>query len=278
MDWNKTKTIFIVVFSILNIFLYFLYLNQRTEAQNIQVAGKTSIEDLMKQENITYNVPQVVKNDFSYISANMKSFSQEELEPLEDQSIVIFDNTRIESKMDTPVSIRNAKEDLHFKDFKTKYVWNGAEYELWEVDKEIRKAIFFQRVNGEPIFYSPNATLTIYWDENYEVTHYDQRMLEEFSSDNHKKEVLTQDEAVRSLVTRGYLKQDSKVLNVTPGYSSLVQLTGKQVFAPTWNIRVELKDGTIEDHFINAIEGKVIDFKLDKLEEEELDEAEDEEE
>lgn len=278
MDWNKTKTIFIVVFSILNIFLYFLYLNQRTEAQNIQVAGKTSIEDLMKQENITYNVPQVVKNDFSYISANVKSFSQEELEPLEDQSIVIFDNTQIESIMDTPVSIRNAKEDYDFKDFKTKYVWNGAEYELWEVDKETRKAIFFQRVNGEPIFYSPNATLTIYWDENYEVTHYDQRMLEEFSSDNHKKEVLTQDEAVRSLVTRGYLKQDSKVLNVTPGYSSLVQLTGKQVFAPTWNIRVELKDGTIEDHFINAIEGKVIDFKLDKLKEEELDEAEDEEE
>lgn len=278
MDWNKTKTIFIVVFSILNIFLYFLYLNQRNEAQNVQVAGKTSIEDLMKQENITYNVPQVVKNDFSYISANMKTFSQEELEPLEDQSIVIVDNTRIESKMDTPVSILNAKDDYNFKDFITKYVWNGAEYESWEVDKETRKAIFFQRVNGEPIFYSPNATLTIYWDENNEVTHYEQRMLEEFSSDTHKKEVLSQDEAVRSLVTRGYLKQDSKVLKVTPGYSSLVQLTGKQVFAPTWNIRVELKDGTIEDHFINAIEGKVIDFKLDKLEEEELDEAEDEEE
>lgn len=232
----------------------------------------------MKQENITYNVPQVIKNDFSYISANMKSFTQEELESLEDQSIVIIDNTQIESVMETAVSIRNAKEDIHFTDFLTKYVWNGAEYELWEIDKEARKAIFFQRVNGEPIFYSQNATLTIYWDENYEVTHYRQRMLEEFTSDNHKKEVLKQDEAVRSLVTRGYLKQDSKVLKVTPGYSSLVQLTGKQVFAPTWNIRVELKDGTIEDHFINAIEGKVIDFKLDKMEEEKLDEAEDEEE
>ena len=89
---------------------------------------------------------------------------------------------------------------------------------------------------------------------------------------------MTQDEAVASLATRGYLKQDSKVLKVTPGYSSLVQLTGKQVFAPTWNIRVELKDGTIEDHFINAIEGKVIDFQLDKAEEEDLDEVEDEKE
>lgn len=244
----------------------------------MQVAGRTSIEDLMKQENITYNVPQVVKSDFSYISANMKSFSPEELEPLEDQTIEIIDHTKIESKMNKPVSIRNAKEEIYFKDFITKYVWNGAEYELWEVDKEARKAIFFQKVNGEPIFYSSNATLTIYWDEDYEVTHYEQRMLEEFSSDTHKKKVLTQDEAVGSLATRGFLRPDSKVLKVVPGYSSLVQLTGKQVFAPTWNIRVELKDGTIEDHFINAIEGKVIDFKLDKLEEEELNEVEDEKE
>ncbi len=244
----------------------------------MQVAGKTSIEDLMKQENITYNVPQVVKSDFSYISANMKSFSQEELESLEDQSIDIIDNTTIESEMRTPVSILNTKEEYYFKDFLTKYVLNGAEYEFWQVDEESRKAIFFQKVNGEPIFYSSNATLTIYWDEDYEVTHYEQRMLEEFSSDNHKKEVLTQDEAVGSLATRGFLRPDSKVLKVTPGYSSLVQLTGKQVFAPTWNIRVELKDGTIEDHFINAIEGKVIEFKLDKLEEESLDEVEDEKE
>ncbi|WP_252504950.1 two-component system regulatory protein YycI [Sporosarcina sp. Marseille-Q4943] len=278
MDWNKTKTIFIVVFSILNIFLYFLYLNQRTEAQNVQVAGKASIEDLMKQENITYNLPQVVKNDFSHIFADVKSFSEEELETLEDQSIVIVDNTTIESEMIIPVSIRNEKEDYHFNDFLAKYIWHGAEYEFWEVDKEKRKAIFFQKVDGEPIFYSPNATLTIYWDENYEVTHYEQRMLEEFSSKNLKRDMLTQDEAVGSLVTRGYLKQDSKVLKVTPGYSATLVSTKNQVFAATWNIRVELKDGTIENHFINAIEGKVIDFHLEKMEEEELDEVEDEEE
>ncbi|WP_432362712.1 two-component system regulatory protein YycI [Sporosarcina sp. UB5] len=278
MDWNKTKTIFIVVFSILNLFLYSLYVNRHTEAQNVQVAGKTSVEDLMKQENITYNLPQIVKHNFPYISANMKTFTKEELETLEGQSILIIDNTRVEAKMDTPVSIQNTKGDLHFTDFLAKYVWSGSEYELWEVDEGAQKAIFFQKVDGEPIFYSPNATLTVYWDEDYEVTRYEQRMLEEFTSENLKKELLTQDEAVWSLATRSYLKQDSKVLKVTPGYSTLVQLTGKQVFAATWNIRVELNEGTIESHFINAIDGKVIDFLLDRVEEEELDEAEDEKE
>ena len=117
LDWSKTKTIFIVVFSILNIFLYSLYLNQYHDGENVQVAGRTSIEDLMKQENITYNLPQVVKNDFSHIYADVKSFSEDELEPLEDQSIVIVDNTTIESEMTAPVSIRNEKEEISFYGF-----------------------------------------------------------------------------------------------------------------------------------------------------------------
>ena len=52
------------------------------------------------------------------------------------------------------------------------------------------------------------------------------------------------------------------------GYSTLVQLTETQVFAPTWHVRVELKDGEIEDYFINAIEGKIIEFQREPIEEE----------
>lgn len=268
MDWNKTKTIFIVVFSILNIFLYNLYFNQHTDAQSVQTIGKASIEELMKQENITYNLPQTIKDDFSYISAKIKTFSKEELESLVSQTIFIVDNTKIESTMNKPVSIQNNKGEYYFLDFLTKYVWNGSEYEHWETDKKNRSAMFFQQVHGEPIFYSANAMLIIHWDENHEVTKYEQRMLEDFTSFNKKKDLMTQDEAVGSLITRGYVKQDSKILSVSPGYSTRAQPTAEsQVFAPTWNIRVELKDGSIEEHFINAIEGKVIDFKLEKMKE-----------
>jgi len=46
-----------------------------------------------------------------------------------------------------------------------------------------------------------------------------------------------------------------------------VQLTEKQVFAPTWRVHVELHDGKNEDYFINAVEGKIIEFnKTESLE------------
>ncbi|MFS0575811.1 two-component system regulatory protein YycI [Sporosarcina sp. 179-K 3D1 HS] len=266
MDWSKTKTIFIVVFSILNVFLYSLYLNRHMEMQNVQVMGKTSIEEALKLDNITYDPLPPYKNDASYISAKVVTFDEEEVEELEGQSAVILGDTVLQSVLDKPETVRNSKGDFIFTEFLNKYVLHGAEYELWEVDEEEGTALFFQKAFGEPIYYSPHAMLMVYLNSDGKVISYEQRMSEEFVSYNRKKDLLSPIEAIGSLSNRGYIKPDSKVKRVTLGYSTL--LTETLVFAPTWNVRVELKDGTIENHFINAIEGKVLEFQLDASDEE----------
>ena len=43
----------------------------------------------------------------------------------------------------------NAKGDFDFTEFLSKYVLNGAEYVLWEVDEEERTALFFQKVEEQ---------------------------------------------------------------------------------------------------------------------------------
>ena len=49
--------------------------------------------------------------------------------------------------------------------FLSKYVLNGAEYDLWEVDEEERQALLFQKVDDNPIYFSRDAMLTLHWDE-----------------------------------------------------------------------------------------------------------------
>ncbi|QTD40148.1 two-component system regulatory protein YycI [Sporosarcina sp. Te-1] len=276
MDWNKAKTIFIVVFSILNIFLYSLYFNQRSEAQNVALIGRTSLEEVLKQDNITYDVPQNVKTKSSYISAKIATFSKDELDGLKDQTIMLLENdTTIQSKLTTDVAVKDSNNQYQFDHFLANYVYAGNEYSEWEINETEQKAVFFQVTGDEPIYFSPNAMLTVYWDDEGNITGYTQKMLKSFSNYNHK-ELLTPVEAVGSLVTRGYVKPDSKVQYVKLGYSTLVQLQETQVFAPTWNVRVELKDGQVEEHFINAIEGKVIEFQLNPPQETDEDEVEEE--
>ncbi|MBH9787687.1 transcriptional regulator, partial [Clostridioides difficile] len=53
--------------------------------------------------------------------------------------------------------------------------------------------------------------------------------------------------------------------------STLVKLTRTQVLVPTWEVQVKLSDGTKEEYFVNAVEGKVIEIQEDKQESEEED-------
>ncbi len=234
---------------------------------NMQVLGKSSVEETLQLENITYNPIPFIKKEVSYLSAHIATFSEDKLKELNDQSFVLIEKSRLLSYLKKSVSIKDEKNDYDFSGFLEKYVLEGDSYVLWDIDEEDQRAVFFQRVKNETIFYSPNAMLVVHWDDDEEITHYEQRMLDDFVSFNHKKDLLSPDDAVGSLVTRGYLKPDSTVIQVKSGYSTLVQLTETQVFAPTWNIQVKLKDGTIENYFINAIEGKVIEFQPDLLEE-----------
>ena len=83
----------------------------------------------------------------------------------------------------------------------------------------------------------------------------------EFDSFNKKKDILSPIDVINTLYSRDYLKKDSTVTDIVLGYSTLITLTKTQVFAPTWRVHVELKEGEIEDHFINAIEGKIVEFQ-----------------
>jgi len=267
LDWNKTKTIFIIVFSILNVFLYSLYFIRYNEAQGIEYLGETSIEERLQADNIVYKgTPEKVVKD-SYVSGNIRIFSPEELKPLDNQSFEVFDRTQLVSTFKEPIAIGNTESLASFTQFINTHVFEGASYELFNIDKDAKKAVFFQTINGRQIFFNQNARLTLYWNEDNEVYKYEQTALEELE-DFEQTEILLPDErAVEVLYQRNLLKPNSTITSINLGYSTLVQLTEKQVFAPTWRVHVELHDGKNEDYFINAVEGKIIEFnKTESLE------------
>ncbi|MCZ2259058.1 two-component system regulatory protein YycI [Sporosarcina sp. G11-34] len=277
MDWNKTKTIFIILFSILNVFLYSVYLKAHNETLNVQTLGKMSIEDSLKLDNIKVVELPDYNEDAYYVSSEVATITEEQISSLENQFVSLINDTELVVKMDKPVRIKDSKGNYNLREFLLKYVLNGEEYTLWNIDEDKEEALFFQMVNKSPIYFNRNAMLRIHWNESGEVTGYEQRMFGKFVSFNRKKDLLTPLQAINTLNNRNYLQPDSKVIEVSLGYSTLVQLTKNQVFAPTWRIRVELSDEEIEDYFVNAIEGKVIELQSEEKQEE-LKELEDDEE
>lgn len=263
MDWNKTKTIFIVVFAVLNIFLWSLYINQQEQVKNVEVLGQPSIEESLKLDNITYD--ELSKEDVysSYVSAETGSFQRSMFQKKEKQDVSIIEGTTVYSNLEKPFRLNGKKDKIAYSEFLDKYIVFGEQYRLWEVHEDEGYAVFFQEVYDEPIYFSPNASLEVYFNEDGEIYRYKQRRLEAFVSFNQKKNLLTPFDVVSTLASKGHLEQNAHIDHVELGYSTLVQFTDTQVFAPTWHVKVTQKDKEVEHFFVNAIEGKVVELQED---------------
>ena len=258
MDWNKTKTIFIIVFSIFNVFLFSLYLNRYTAGQNIEVLSSTTTEERLKVENINVSkASSVTVEEAYYVSGSVHNFKPEEIEELENQTVEFKPDAQIVGTFIKPIPIT---EENSIETLISDNIFKGSSYGLWKKDEEARMAIFFQKVNDRLVYYNQKAKLVVYWNENNELISYEQTILDNLEDYSESKNLLPTIQAVSNLYSKGLLVANSTVTDISLGYFTLVQQAETQVFAPTWRILVEREDGTIDEHFVNAVEGRIIEI------------------
>lgn len=271
MDWNKTKTIFIIVFSILNVFLYSMYVNSYNEAKKLETLGQINVDDELKASHITIDqLPTDVKK-ISYISGKTRPFEEADLASYKDKQKFVISTSGLilRSTLITPYSLKEFNE-ASLNEFVTSHVPLGDEYKLFSIDKEKRIAIFFQTIQNHTIFYNESAYVKVTWNEDEAITGYEQTAFQNLKAFGEKNALIGANQAVKTLFEKGYLPEYARVKSAELGYSTLVPLTETRVLSPTWRIHVELKekDGTIReaDFFVNAnaVDGQVIDMQENK--------------
>lgn len=265
MDWNKTKTIFIIVFSILNVFLYAVYVNNYNEEQKLDIIGASSIETDLKNANITVAKLPTASDKITYVSGKIKTFEENDLSKMaESQILTIRDESIIESTLKTPVVLDEINEK-NLQEFIGNYVYENENYKLWSIDKTKREATFFQVSGEQTIFYNQSASIKLHWSANEEITNYEQTMFDSIKAVGEKSAYIKPLQAIKSVFEKGYLKDNTDITFVELGYSTLVPLTETQVLSPTWHIRAEVPDKNNKkqetDFFVNAIDSQVLDIE-----------------
>ena len=260
MDWNKTKSIFIVVFLILNVFLYSQYLSSYNEAQKVEVLSEKKIDAMLKDDNIRYgSLPENIESA-PYISTKVREFTTADVKNSNTQVGKIVGNKALHVSFTKPVLLGNSVTRENLMEFTRTYIKGGENYTIWEMDGEKRTALLFQKVNNHTFYYNVNGYVRIYWNEKNEITNYEQTMLEKVEALEQQEPVLPPIKMIELLYTRNMLKPDSQVTSMKLGYSTYVQITETQVFTPTWEIRVKPDEGKEEVFFINAVAGKIIEL------------------
>ncbi|PSL40023.1 regulatory protein YycI of two-component signal transduction system YycFG [Planomicrobium soli] len=269
MDWSKTKTIFIIVFSIMNVFLYSLYLDRYTEYEKVEVLGSdsSSIEEKLKEDNISYgNLPMKVDPE-PYVNAQIHMFKNSEI-PYGNQQGRLEKNNLLHVNFRKPMPLEGEVSKETLSAFVEENVYQGQEYVFWKINSKENKAIFFQKVNGKTLYYSDNGRVTIYWNKAGQVTGFEQTVYEKVELGEQPKDLISPIQAIYTLYTRGVLPANSTIDTAEVGYSVYVQVSeNARMFLPTWRISATLADGTKEEYFINAVNNGIVELETEEEEE-----------
>lgn len=262
MDWSRTKSIFIIVFSILNIFLYTLYVERYTEAENLSTLAEPAVDERLEFDNITY--PEDLPSDPGeepYISGTRKALTKEDV-PVDDTRVAVVENYLLNVAFNEPIRIGNNEDKDSLEAFLAANIHEGDQYVLWDIIEEENKAIFFQEINDKTLYHSDSGQVTLLWNDEGEAVRYEQTLFTDLVENSQSKSLISPKRAIETLYSNQVLQQNTKVTSANLGYSVYVAVSDNtRMFLPTWRIIVELEDGSTADYFVNAIKDGVIEFK-----------------
>lgn len=267
MDWSRSKSIFIFVFLILNVFLYSQYIDRYEEGQNIVMPGDKSIEAELKKDNITYDeLPSNIETA-TFISGKVRNFN--DLLAVENPNFIMTlkEPHGLLATLREPYQLIEIKKE-YIEQFAKANIVDSVSYKLWSIDQENKTATFFQLVNNRILFYNDRGYIKIYWDDEGYIYAYEQSMFEQLEEYEQKEDIMSPIQVIQILYSRNVLASNAHVEKMELGYSTLVQLTQTQVFVPTWEVEVKNESGVTEKFYVNASDGKIIDMNVNKQSEE----------
>jgi regulatory protein YycI of two-component signal transduction system YycFG len=263
MDWSKTKTIFTVVFLILNIFLLTIFIKKISEPE---ILADTNTQQSLESVNITYPddlaPPKEAVNETD-ISAISKKFTEADKTSLKNQEVSILNETTIYSTLDEPYNLGDKLTEDAVKEkltsFLAGYTIDGDQYALREISKENLTVTFNQTYNGRPIFHNGSAEIVLELNNENEIVSFKQTMMEDINSFGKVSRVINPLESLQILADSGKIEPNSKVISFEEGYSTEVPFPDSQVLTPTWHFVIE-KNEKRHHLYFTAIDGNVIEF------------------
>jgi regulatory protein YycI of two-component signal transduction system YycFG len=259
MDWNRIKTIFIITFLILDVYLLFQFMKSR-DANKYELITETSFEDKLKADEIQYGELPKTPIKEQYISAKPKVFTKGDTAKLKGQTVSLKDpSTMLYVTLDKPLSVGSKFEPSELNTFIKENVLYGDHYLFWEKNDKKGTITYYEAFENIPLYKNINGMITFNLNEDNQIVSYQQTYLEGIEKISGKEEILPPLKALETLHQKGLLKPKSNITKIELGYSTLIQLTGSQVLAPTWRIVVNDK----ENLFVNAFEGQIIQFDND---------------
>jgi regulatory protein YycI of two-component signal transduction system YycFG len=261
MDWSRAKSIFIITFLLLNLFLGY-QLNEKRNANKISLLAEATLQERLSEMNIIISADLHEEQlTGTYISGLTDVSLKSVIEGKNfAQQVNMIDDEVIEVQLNRPYSLDSGNRNIRVdsKEFLLHYVSFGDEYRYSHYDDQLNQIFFYQTYEGKMVdnYESGRFPLVLHLDEHYRITAYEQHYLtlHPIHPQGKEQEIITGIKAIEKLFNEHLIPPDSEINKVELSYFSFFSkpLGEVQVFAPMWNIGV---NGQV--FYVNAIDGAV---------------------
>lgn len=255
MHWGQIKSILILSFFILDVYLFAQFLEKKEQADiGVLEQQLSTVEEQLQDDSITFSDLPEETHEETFISVEQQRFSNQDLKrdkPKVQQEPHIIGGTMIVSKLKDPEKIKNVTSDNALDVFNDA-VYYADEYDYWGWNESYNVALFFQNKLDRPIYFNQNGLVMAILNDKDEIVSYVQTMLGEEESLADKRQLIEPLTAIEKVYENGELYPNDDITKVNIGFHTRVPFeSGVQVFAPTWKVNVNEE----KDYFVNAIEG-----------------------
>jgi regulatory protein YycI of two-component signal transduction system YycFG len=253
MDWSRTKTIFIITFLLLNVFLSWQLIETHNMNQ-ISMITEATIQEVLRENNVKIEI-DLPEEDSSglLVVGKHADLSQEEVPTLDAQELELIDKHTILSELEEPFPLSREDFSAELSTFLSTYVFEGDEYRFGGFDSGKNRVFLYQVFGDKTAYTLDDEPLILQLDEHLQIVSYQQRYFQFEEQDGEEREMLSSLKAIEVLLNDQLVRPNQTITNVQFGYYSFFSPTGDvQVFAPMWRVTV---DG--ETYLVHAIGGSV---------------------
>lgn len=266
MDWSKAKTLLILTFLILNVYLAVQLIDRMVDPRiaTTNADGKT----VLKERKIDEKKLQPVSKEIGYLTAEVDSSSlaPEPGSPIQDAITSVKNQIEWSVRLTKPHPLEAKAMRDSATSFVQASVVYGTDYTFWKYDSKHKEMTFVQTYKEQPLYSTPQQSreddamigpslLVLQLNEQKEIVSYKQRHLNKVVRQAQDVTLLSASESVIQLSEQGLFPASKRMTSQKLGYFCLVTEGTKsvQILPPTWQIELNGE----ELYFVNAIDGGV---------------------
>ncbi|WP_313122436.1 two-component system regulatory protein YycI [Exiguobacterium sp.] len=266
MDWSKAKTLLMLTFLILNVYLAIQLMDRMVEPRI--VATSATGKSILKDRHIDEKKLQPVTRDIGYLTAEVDARTLAPLasSPIRDAVASVKNDVEWSVRLTKPYRLETKTMRDSASSFVQASVRYGAEYTFWKYDSKYQEMTFVQTYKGQPLYSTPQQSreddamigpslLVLQLNDAKEIVSYKQRHLNKVVRQAQDVTLLSASEAIVQLSEQGLFPVSKRLTSHKLGYFCLVTegTESVQILPPTWQIELDNE----EVYFVNAIDGGV---------------------